>query len=73
MPRPLTWIDEALEALRELLRVDGPIAQAGVVVVARAEPAVVHHEQLDAEFGGLSASSFCPGFVDAKVVASQEL
>jgi hypothetical protein len=34
-------VDQALEPLREFLRIDGPIAQAGVVVIARAEPAIM--------------------------------
>ena len=56
----------ALQALREFLRIHEPVAQAGVVVVARAEPSVVHHEQLDPQFGGLVRQLLLPGFVDVE-------
>ena len=51
---PVDVFDQRLEALREFLRIDEPVAQAGAIVVALAEPAVIHHEQLDSEFGGAS-------------------
>ena len=56
-------LDEALQPLRELLRVHEPVAQAGPVVVALAEPAVVHHEQLHADLGGLVGKLLLAGLV----------
>ena len=56
-------IDQALQTLREFLRVDGPIAESGVVVVAFAKPAIVHHEEFHAEFGGLFGERLLAGFV----------
>jgi len=62
-------VDEALQALRELLRIYDPVAQAGMVVVAGAEPSVVHHEQLDSQFGGLVRQLVWPASLTLKVVA----
>jgi hypothetical protein len=59
-------VDEAFQALREFLRIYDPVAQAGVVVVARAEPSVVHHEQLDPQLSGLVRQFRLPGFVDVE-------
>src|ERR1019366_5538950 len=57
-------IDEALESLREFFRVDGPIAESGIVVIAPAEPAIVHHEEFHAELGGFRGEVFLSLLVD---------
>ena len=44
--------------------IDGPIAQSGAIVIARAEPAIVHHEHFHAEFGGFGGEVLLPLFVD---------
>ena len=54
------------ETVGEFLRIHGPVAEAGVIVVALAEPAVVHHEELDAQLGGLIGEGSLPGFVDVE-------
>lgn len=51
-------IDEGFEAAGEFFGVDGPVAEAGAVIVAGAEPAVIHDETLDAEFGGYGGKGF---------------
>ena len=48
-PSASTLRGEPVEAVRQLAPVDEPVAERGRVVVARAEPAVVEDEQLDAE------------------------
>ena len=41
-------VDQLLQTVRKLLRVDRPVAQPRPVGMARAKPAVVHHEKLHA-------------------------
>jgi hypothetical protein len=57
-------VDEGLEAVGELLLVDIPVAQAGVVGFALAEPAVVHDEAIDAQGGGLLGQGHLAGLGD---------
>ena len=59
-------INQGLQPLGKLLRVDGPIAEAGVVVVALAEPAIVDHEEFDTELGGLGGEIHLALFVDGE-------
>ena len=47
----LDVIDQRLQALRIDPWIDGPVAEPGAAVVARAEPAVVEHEALGAKVG----------------------
>ena len=51
-PSGVDALDQRLEATGELLFVDLPVAQRRVVVVAAAEPAVVHHQHFKAHLGG---------------------
>ena len=58
---------DAGDPVRQLAQVDGPVAERGRVVVALAEPAVVEHEQLDAELVG------DPGDLDELVLGELEV
>ena len=60
-------VDERLEAVGKLLLVYIPVAQAGVVVFALAEPAVVHDEAVDAERGGLFGQRHLAGLGDVEL------
>ena len=57
-------INKRLQPVREFLRADIPVAQAGAIVVAFAEPSIVHHEQFDPELGGLIGEPFLCSLVD---------
>ena len=59
-------VDEWLEAVRELLRVHVPVAEACMVVVSLAKPAVVHDESLDADTGCLLGERLLSGLIDAE-------
>ena len=59
-------IDQALQALRKFRGIDGPIAQPRAIVIARAEPAIVHHEQLHPEFRRLVRQVLLPLLIDAE-------
>jgi hypothetical protein len=59
-PQRMNLVDQRLQAVRKLLRVHIPVAQAGVVVLALAKPAVVHHKAVDAQAAAFSASAICP-------------
>src|SRR5437588_11406967 len=45
--------NQAIEAIWELLRIDGPVTETCVVVVASTKPAIVDHEFLNAELCSL--------------------
>ena len=51
-PSALTRSDEGAETAFELLFVDIPVAEGGVVAFAVAEPTVVHDKHIDAHFSG---------------------
>ena len=55
--------DQVAEPVGEFLGVHGPVAEAGVVVVAGAEPAVVHDEALHADLGGFFGEGNLARFV----------
>ncbi len=63
---PVDVIDQALQPVGEFLRIDGPIAQPGMVVIAFAEPAIVHHEQLDSQLGRHVGELLLAGLVDVE-------
>ena len=44
--------DQFVQAAGEFLRVHKPVPQPGTVVVASAEPAVIHHKQFHPDLGG---------------------
>ena len=67
------FVDERLEAVGELLLVDIPVAEAGVVVFALAEPAVVHDKAVHAERGGFFRQRLWPASLTLNSVASHEL
>ena len=67
MPSAWTSRDERLEAARELAPVDDPVAQRRVVLVAPPEPAIVEHEQLDAEVLRLARDPDDPLVVEVEV------
>ena len=46
-PLRLHAVDQRRKSAGELLLIDHPVAQRGGIVIAMAEPAVVHHQQLD--------------------------
>src|SRR5581483_141759 len=46
------------------LRIAGPIAETGAVVVAGAEPAIVDHEERDSVLGGLVGERLLTRLVD---------
>lgn len=48
------------------MRIDGPVAETGAVVIARAEPAVIHDKALDAESGGECGESLLALFGDVE-------
>ena len=56
-------VDQRLQPVRKLLLVHVPVAEAGVIVFALPEPAVVHHEAIDAERRGLFRQRDLAGFV----------
>ena len=60
-------VDQRGQAVGEFLGIHGPIAQAGVVVVARAEPAIVHHEALHAQFRGLVGERLLSRLIDGEL------
>src|SRR2546423_172721 len=45
--------NQAVEAIWELLRINGPVAETGVIVVTCTKPAIVNHEYLNAELCSL--------------------
>ena len=45
--------DQAIKAIWELLRIDGPVTETCAVVVASTKPAIVDHEYLNAELCSL--------------------
>src|SRR5271154_2800281 len=57
-------IDDGLEAVGKLLLVHIPVAQAGVVVLALAEPSIIDNETLYAHFGGLLGEGNLPSLAD---------
>ena len=67
MPRLLTCSISGPQPMRKFLRIHEPVAQPRVIVVALAEPAVVHHEQLDAELRGLLRQRLLARLVDVEV------
>src|SRR6201996_4829466 len=60
-------IDDRFEAVGELLFVDVPVAESGVIVLALAEPAVVDDEALDAELRSLFGERDLTGFADVEL------
>ena len=45
----MSRIRYTIEALLELLRIDDPVSQGGIVIIAMTEPAVIEDQQLDAK------------------------
>gem|GEM_PF-4149774 len=66
-PEPRDPRGEGPQPRRELLRVDGVVAEAARVVVATGEPAVVDHEEFDAELRGLLREAQLPLLVVVEV------
>lgn len=60
-------LHQGAEAALEFGFVDEPVAEAGVVVVAFAEPAVVEHEHFDAESCGVSGDGEQFLFVEIEI------
>src|SRR5665213_2114113 len=63
----VNFVDERLKTVGKLLRIDVPIAEAGVIVLALAKPAIVHNEAFYAEAGSLFCERHLAGFIDAKL------
>jgi len=57
-------VDERLQAVRKLLLVHIPVAQAGMVVLALAKPAVVHHKSVNCPALRPSPPAHLSGLVD---------
>src|SRR5260370_25542876 len=51
----------------KLLLIDIPVAQSGVVVLALAEPAIVHHKAVDAQRDSLLRQGHLPGLINAEL------
>src|SRR5579884_3918030 len=66
-PEPIYVIDQWLQTVGEFLRIYEPIAETGMVVIALAEPAVVHNKQLDAELGSFVRKLLLTGLVDGEL------
>ena len=62
MPSEWTLSMSGLRPWGNFCLIDVPVAEAGVVVFALAEPAIVHHEAVDAESGGLFGKRHLAGF-----------
>ena len=62
----VNFVDQRLEAVGKLVLIDVPVAEAGVVVLALAKPAVVHHEAIDADGGGFFRERDLAGFIDVE-------
>ena len=45
----MDFIDQRLQSVRKLFRIHIPIAQSGMIVLALAEPAIVHHKSIHAD------------------------
>ena len=58
------FINERLEAVRELLLVGVPVAEAGIVVVALSEPAIVDDETVHSKSRGLFGEFHLSGCSD---------
>src|SRR5438270_2848507 len=56
-------IDEWLKAIRKFLRIDVPITQAGMVVLAFAEPAIIHDEAFDSQACGFFGKSLLSSLI----------
>src|SRR5580658_5357989 len=61
------FVDERLQTVREFLLIHIPVAEAGVVVLALAEPAIVHHEAIHADGCGLFGQGHLSGFIDSEL------
>ena len=55
-------IDHRFQAVRKLLRVHIPVAQAGVIVLALAEPSVIDDEPLHTQLGSLLRQGYLARF-----------
>src|SRR6185437_6566459 len=60
-------VDQRLQPMREFVRVRIPVAQTGMVVLPRAEPAIVHDEPLNADGRGLLRQLRLAFFRDPKL------
>src|ERR1700733_3090854 len=49
--------------MRKLLRIHVPVAEAGMLVLPLAEPAIVHHKSLNADAGSLLCERLLSGLV----------
>ena len=67
MPRPCTLSISGFSPFGKFRAVDGPVAQPGMIAVARAEPAIVHHETLDADARRLLGQRHLPLLVDREL------
>ena len=66
MPSEWTLSISGLSPCGNFCWIDVPVAQAGVIVFALAEPAVVHHKAVNAERRGLLRERHLAGFIHAK-------
>ena len=57
-------VDQWFQAMRKLRGIDVPVAQPGMVVFALSKPAVVHHESIHTDGGGLLSERHLTGFID---------
>ena len=60
-------VNERLESVRKLLRVDIPIAEPGVIIVALPEPAIVHHEPFYSKPRGFFCQRHLSGFLNIEL------
>ena len=71
MPKSMpSWWTRSITGLRPLgnfCLVDVPVAEAGVIVFALAEPAIVDDEAFDAELRGLFGERDLAGFADVEL------
>ena len=58
--------DQRVQAMRELLRIDRPIAQPRVFSMTHAEPPVINHEHLDPKLGRLLGKLHLVAFIDGE-------
>ena len=66
-PKAVDIGDQRIEPVREFLLVHCPIAQTGMVVIAGAEPAIIHDKKFDAQLGRLFGERTLAGFIDREL------
>ncbi len=42
-------VDQRLQSMRKLLRIDVPVSQPGVIILSLPEPAIVHHKTVNSD------------------------